>query len=332
MPEPTTTTAATTTTTDPKLAATTTTAPDPKAAAATTTDPAATTTTAAPAAATTIADPAADPKAATAGAWPEDWRTRVAKGDDKRAKLFERYASPEAVADALVEAQNKIRSGALKASLPKDASEEQVAEWRKENGIPDKPEGYLEKLPDGIVLGEEDKAIAADFLASMHAENTPPAVAHAALKWYTGHAERQQQQRQEADASNWAETEESLRDEWGPEWRGNINAIKGLLGTLPGGEETAALILTARGADGVKLGGNAAVLRGLVQLAKQINPAATIAPGDPTTATKRIDDRLTEIRAMQRKDEQAYFANAAIQKEERELLAHKERLAGKSAA
>jgi hypothetical protein len=82
----------------------------------------------------------------------------------------------------------------------------------------------------------------------------------------------------EKDKTNWESTENELRAEWGPEYTGNKNALYGLLETLPGGKETADLILTARGADGVKLGGKSDVLRGLVQLARQINPAATSSP------------------------------------------------------
>ena len=59
-------------------------------------------------------------------AWGEDWRDKVAKGDAKKLSRLGRYASPEAVVDALIAAQNRISSGDLKPTLKKDATPEQI--------------------------------------------------------------------------------------------------------------------------------------------------------------------------------------------------------------
>jgi hypothetical protein len=42
--------------------------------------------------------------------WPEDWREKAAKGDEKRLNQLKRYASPLAAFEALESAQKKISS------------------------------------------------------------------------------------------------------------------------------------------------------------------------------------------------------------------------------
>ncbi|MGF7446190.1 hypothetical protein V7P28_21410, partial [Klebsiella michiganensis] len=80
-------------------------------------------------------------------------------GDDaKYRKQLERYASPEALAKAHRELQSKMSSGEFRAAkLPENPTNEELARWRKDNGVPDKADDYLADLPSGIVLGDEDK-------------------------------------------------------------------------------------------------------------------------------------------------------------------------------
>src|ERR1700758_5352632 len=76
------------------------------------------------------------------GFWPADWRERVAGEDPRGRERLGRYASPADVAKALIAAQNKISSGELKPALGKNASAEEVAQWRKAHGIPEVPDKY----------------------------------------------------------------------------------------------------------------------------------------------------------------------------------------------
>ena len=90
------------------------------------------------------------------GVWPSDWATRMSKGDEKVAKQFSRYASPEALAEAHISLRRRFDSGEFRAALPKDAKPEEVSAWRKDNGIPEKPEAYDLK---GLEIPEGDKEI-----------------------------------------------------------------------------------------------------------------------------------------------------------------------------
>ncbi len=133
---------ATTTTTEPVVTTT---------PAATTTPPASTTpaTTTAPAATVTTTPVVTESKTA----WGEDWREKLAKGDEKKLKSLQRFASPEALTDSYMSAAERIRSGELKTVLPKDAKPEELAAWRKENGIPETPDKYDLTFESGLVIG-----------------------------------------------------------------------------------------------------------------------------------------------------------------------------------
>ena len=89
------------------------------------------------------------------GIWGDDWREKLAGGDEKKLARYSKYASPQALADALVNAQTLISKGEHKKALPVDATPEAMAEWRKNNGIPDKPENY--KIDVGAKINPRDQ-------------------------------------------------------------------------------------------------------------------------------------------------------------------------------
>lgn len=176
---------------------------------------------AAPAAATQLppGSAAAAPAAAAGdegkGYWPDDWQTKVAKGDEKRAAHIKRYASPEAMADALIAAQNRIRAGDLKAALPENAKPEELSAWRKDNGIPDAPDKYDLKFDDGLAIGAEDKPIIDAFLKTAHAANMKPEQVKTAVKWYYDEQTRQAEERSQKDVTERAAALDVLNAEWG---------------------------------------------------------------------------------------------------------------------
>lgn len=322
------TTATTTAADTTKTAATT--------AAATTGDKTAAATTATTAAATTdiTGTDAATDKTVTAPAdWPEDWRDRLAAGDEKLLGRLKRFAAPQNVLKSYLALEQRVSSGELKSALPKDAKPEEITAWRKENGIPEKAEAYLEKLPDGVVIGEQDKPAMAALAQQMHEVNAPPGVVSKVIEFYYKNQERAATARAEADATTWADTEDQLRAEYGGNYRGVIN---GIVGTLEGhlGKDVTAAILTARLGDGTKVGGNAAALKALAQLSQEINPAATVAPGSGTSAAASIADELTKLRGMMGDRKSAYWKGPDAAKNQaryRELVSAGERLKSRAA-
>ena len=96
----------------------------------------------------------------------------------------------------------------------KDAKPEEVAEYRKKIGVPEKPEGYVYDDPEGYVLTEADKAVRAHFAGIFHQHNIP---AEAAKALATAHREVMAKQAEAilaADKEHAEKAEAALRKEW----------------------------------------------------------------------------------------------------------------------
>jgi len=296
--EPATTIAADTTTAATTTAATTT---DQAATrtAATTTDKAAATTTAA---STTEAKPEAK------GAWPDNWLERLAKGDADRAKDLKKFQSPEALADSYVSLQKRFSSGEYKSVLPKDATDADITAWRKDNGIPEKPEGYDLK---GLEIPETDKDIVGKIIERLHKTNASPAIAREAIAAYYEEQKRQYSERLAKDEDQRQATLDALNQEWSGQFRRNLNLTKGLLDKFP--ETVRASIASARLPDGTLLFNNADAVRGLTALALELNPAGIIAPAGEGNIQKGALDEYKDIQKLMRENRRAYDRDAGKQ-------------------
>lgn len=246
---------------------------------------------------------------------PDDWaaaRARIAKGDEKLEKRLARYTSVDSMAEALIAAQNKIASGSLRSVLPTDATAEQLADWRTENGIPEAPEAYDIKLPDGLVIGEADKPIVDEYLKTAHTSNLTPEQVNANLSWYFAEQERQAELQNQADYNAKETGEELLREVWGSEAKLNKNLIKGLIASAPGNVPDQ--LLGARLADGTPLGSHPDTLRWLADIARQINPVATVVPGAGSNASQAIETELAGITKMMADKTSEYWKGPAAEK------------------
>lgn len=289
-------------------------------------------TTPTPAATATVLSTAgtADPVVSAPADWPADWREKLAGGDDKKLGALKRYASPQAYADAGFQLRSLMDSKQLKQALPADAAPEDVTRWRSENGIPEKPEGYFEKIDKNVITDDADKALITPFLAAMHAKNASPDVVNAALAAWTGIREQVQTERNTNDVAAQQKTEDTLRPEWGQDYRRNINVINGWLDTAPKGVKDA--ILNSRSPDDIPLASNPEVLRFLLSSAINANPAATVVPGSPGTSGATIEGRIGEIEKVMRENRAEYNRNSGMQQELLKLYGARESLKARSAA
>lgn len=269
---------------------------------------------------TLTSQPGEDAVAKT-GDWPSDWRSKIAGDDADFLKELERFPDLQKLGKSWRDAQKKIRSGELKHQLPADATPEQLAEWRKQNGIPNDAKGYNVNLPNGKILGEQDQPHVASFTEAMHGLNAPDAVVNRALEWYFDFQENAKSELQQKDRGFRATAEEDLRDKWGVEYKGNLTAIKNMLD----GAGVHDLLMTSRGGDGRLLGANPDVLQWLAGLSRELNPTGTIVPSDGQTTLKSIETRLEELAKLQRTDPKKYWG-PETQDEERKLLAAQQRL------
>jgi len=244
--------------------------------------------------------PAADPAEDKPGYWPADWREKASKGDEKLAKRFGRYASPEAALEALVQAQNRISSGDLKPQLGKDATPEQVAAWRAEVGIPETADKY--NVGD---LTDTQKEAFGVLFKHAHATNQTEAQVKATAQAWSEIVRLESEKRIENDKAGEKIAEDALRDEWGAEFRRNWNVIDNMLSTVADSSLKTA-ILDARGPDGARLGSKPEVIRALLSLALIQNPAGVVVPGSEANPMKGVETRIAEIELMMRKDRKAY--------------------------
>ena len=288
-------------------------APSPAAAGS-----AAASTGAAPAAAGT-GDPVDPPK----GNWPDDWRERVSKADQKALARLQRYASPEAALEALSALQLKISTGELRAVPKKDATPEELAAYRAAAGIPEKPEGYELTLRDGFTVPKEDKPVVDGFLATAHGANLNSAQASAVVDWYYAEQERVAEALAQRDKADALKARDELAAEWGADYRPNINSIYSLLDLAPAGVKEK--LIGHRLEDGKGLASDPNVLRWFAALAREVNPAGTVAPGAGATQLNTIEDEIAQIETLMRTDRKAYNKDVRKQERLRDLYAARDK-------
>jgi hypothetical protein len=258
--------------------------------------------------------PPGKPAPTTQSDWPADWRDKFAAGDAAKAARLQRYASPAALADALIAAQNKIRAGDLKPTLGKDAKPEEIAAYREAHGIPEAPDKY--DLGD-LEVPEGEKEMVQKFLASAHAANMTTDQARAALKAYTDISEEARNARASQDQEIKTSAEDALRAEWGEDYRVNINLVTNMLDAGPAGLRDK--LLRGRLADGTPIGSSVEALKFLVGLARERNPAGVVVPSGVATA-QSVTDEIQKIEKTMREDRAAYNRDEKMQARYRQLL------------
>jgi hypothetical protein len=258
--------------------------------------------------------------------WPTDWREKAAGGDAKKLSRLTRYASPQAIADALIAAQNKISAGDLKPALGKDAKPEEIAAYREAHGVPEAPDKY--DLP-GLEIPQDEKPAFDKFLTSAHQANMTPDQVRAAINAYTGISEDAKNSRLSADNDAKEKAEDALRSEWGSEFRTNINLITNLLDTAPQGLRDK--LLHGRLADGTPIGSSPEALQFLAGLARDRNPSGVVVPSGVATESV-MEDEITKIEKTMRENRTAYNRDEKMQARYRDLLVWREAQKGRRAA
>jgi hypothetical protein len=230
--------------------------------------------------------------------WRDDWRQALAKGDQKELERLQRLASPEAVYDAYRSLEKKMSGLKVPPTLPENPTPEQVAEYRKQVGVPEKPEGYLEKLPEGLVIGEEDKPAMTMLAEALHAKNVSPDVLATVVDTYYKIIEHNQEEMVAAQQQLKQQASDALRAEWGADYRPTINSIKAMLDGVD--EDTRELIEGMQLADGSLAFNHPGFMRWMGGLATQINPAALVMPGQSggdkmATIKQQIEANMAEM-------------------------------------
>lgn len=254
--------------------------------------------------------------------WPTDWREQLAAGDDKKLKQLQRYSDYAAFANKAFSLEAKLSSGEYRRPLPKDATPEQVAEWKKENGLPEKVEDYKLELPDGVILGEADKETVAELQKFGFEKNLPPSTLNELTAWYYSRQDQLTKAQEVSDVSYHEESKDALMSEWGlKDYRQNIAAMSAVRDQMPQGLSDR--ILAGRTSDGKLIGDDPTFLKWFASLSRELNPHATVVGVD---AGKTVDGELEQIRKMRREDPNKYDQDKALQARELELITAQQKI------
>jgi hypothetical protein len=281
-----------------------------------------------PASAADPSAPKGDPSPTT---WPEDWRKLVAGEDKKKAERLARFTDPGKILDSFLALEKDLSSGKYRKALPSHYSSEELAEWRKANGVPEKPEDYDVNLGNGIVWGETDKPHIDDFLKWAHEHNATPDEVKRNLGWWAQYQDRLVDQQNESDATNAQAASQKLRELWGGETTKNQNFLKTVFDRYDGAYAT---IMTARGPDGRRIGDNPDILNALVAEFVKGDPYARDLPGNGQAAAQTVEAEYATLQGLMRDRESKYWKGndaQGLQARFRELVGLKERIAAAGA-
>ena len=267
--------------------------------------------------------------------WPSDWRekmaTHLAAGDkdlqEKHQKRLERFNEPEGLFGQNVELERLFKTNQMIKRPGDDATPEEKAEFAREMGAPEDAKGYVEglELPSGLTLGDEDMAAAADFAEHIHETGMSKDQFSKAMEWYAEKQVQLREQQAEQDSEFEAETIASLREEWGPRYKRNMNSINALFSEMPGGTDpdnpdgVLHMMNTSRTADGRLWANNPDMIKALASWARKVNPAGSVTE-DGMGTLKTVQDELKSIREMMRTNRTAYNKDPSMQARFAELL------------
>lgn len=247
----------------------------------------------------------------------DDWRARLANGDEKELKRLSRFVSESDVWKAYRELEKKKSEGELLSKFPKNGTPEEVNLWRKENGIPEAPDKYDIKLDNGLVIGEEDKPMIDKLVTAMHGTNATNEQVKAAIATYYEIRSEQQQAMEAADVEFQDSALAELQAEWGGEYKRNINILNNFIGSAP--DDVKEMINSAR-YDGKVIGDHPEFVKWMTSLAFELNPAAVVMPGAVNNPSSAIADEISSIEQMIKSRDDGYWKNPAKQERYQQLL------------
>ena len=210
-------------------------------------------------------------------------------------------------------AQERIRGGELRSQLPVDATDEDRAAWRAENGLPPAAKDYEFPKVAGHKWTDADKPYIDSFKELAYAENMTQSQLDKAAAWYADTIGKQQaaywEAAQETDAQDGDRMRETLRAELGPDYKPTASLVRRFLEDPAMLDESARTAFTqARWTDanGVshKLINNPDVLRIIIDAAKSTYGDASFIRGDGRTNSQNVIEEGERILAT---DYDRYF-------------------------
>lgn len=249
--------------------------------------------------------------------WGDDWKQKLAGEDEKLLKNIDKYKSPTDLAKGYLELQKKFSETRPIPQLAKDATPEQVKEYREKLGIPESPNKYDIKL-DGVVIGDHDKPVVDAWLEKAHAANMTPAQVNQTLQSYFEVQNKiQSDLNQKAESQN-KEFEKVLQKEWGVEYKDNLNMVSSYL-QKELGNDLFQKLAQAQAPDGTFLINDSKLLSHFLGQAKSLGTNHTITPSNSDTTT--LLSRKAELDKIASTDAKTWFNSPELRAEAAEIEA-----------
>ena len=249
---------------------------------------------------------------------PDDWREQLADGDESKLNQLKRLTDFKTFANNYFEAQQKIRSGEITPLKPPTAesSDEEVAAYRELMGVPEKADDYELTLDEGLVLSDDDNLVMSSVYEAAHSANIPPQavsiLANAMLKG----REVEMQKMQGEQTRHREEATTVMREAWMGDYDTNINLIRNtILGALP--EEMQDEFEHAMMPNGRKIFNSPEVMTLFADIARKVNPAATVVPSGSNPA-QTIETEIAALEARMGTPE--WYKDTAAQKRYQDLI------------
>lgn len=260
---------------------------------------------------------------------PDDWRNQVVDSlgiedqadKDKKLGQLSRLSDFKSMSKSFFDSQDKIRSGQIETGLPENATDEQLADYREANGIPDSAEGYAESLDEGLVLGEADERIMEGVYKVAHDNNVSSETVNQLTSAMMNARQTEQDGIVAQDGIDQQQAERLTKDLWGPDYQANVNMIKGFVNKLP--EAVREGFENARLSNGQAVFNSPEILSFLSDAARLANPSGTVVPGSSNPG-QTIKDELKTLESKMGTDE--WFKDGASQKRYRDLVEAEERM------
>lgn len=241
-----------------------------------------------------------------------NWREPFVPEDDEDfGKQMERFNAPADFSKSFREQQATLSANKQAVPLGEDATDDDIKAFREANELPMEVADYLKDLPDGLVLGEDDIPIAERFMTALHGEYAPAKYGHVLIGAYNEFQEEMQADEVEMDATQSTETTDTLRNDWGTDYRANINIVHAFL-EKTFGKDAKEQLLHGRYQDGRGFMNDAQVLKGFAEIARAADPLAPIVPAD-TSAVTTLNDEIAKIEKFMRTDRKEYDNDKKMQ-------------------
>lgn len=258
----------------------------------------------------TVLDNVQKPAAGDKPKFEDTWRQHLSGGDEKLLSELSRLKSPTDIAKEYVRQKQELSKPRAPLTLAKDATPEQIAEYRKAVGVPDAGtiEAYGIAAPEGYELSEVEKGALSDLTKSAHAANLPTGAVKTIADVFFRNQAANQQAMNKLDGERSKAWKADLQSEMGKDFEPMVGAAEAYLTQQFGDDaEGKAELLSARLPGGGKLGDHPFFVKIMVDAALKNGFADRIEGNEIETAGgKPLGEQQLEIERLQFSDRARY--------------------------